>query len=437
MPNPGDSVKVHLHDEIVIGTLLPRSKLLDERAGKEILVLKLENGYNIGIDTKKIKKIELVKVYKPKTKKSIKAVHDAKKPNVLVISCGGTISSKIDYATGGVVAEYTAEDFLEMLPELGELANISALPLMDKMSEDFLPEDWKAMAKAVYDNYKKYDGFVITQGTDTMHYTSAALSFFLQDIGKPVIFTAAQRSIDRGSTDAFMNLLSAVKAAASLDASGVFICMHGTTNDDYCLLHQGTKVRKMHSLRRDAFRSINSTPVAKISPLPHEEIEYLRDPLSPRIPAEELHTMHLSTDFEEKIALVYFHPNMDPGIIDYHIKQGVKGIVLAGTALGHIALNGKKGLKKQIELCKKKKIPVLMTSQSLYGRVDPLVYSALRWLSIEGNVIYAEDMLTETAYLKLGWLLGKGITYDQMKEKILENVAGEIEYRQHPDCFLK
>lgn len=439
MPNPGDNVKVHLHDEIVSGTLLPRSELLDKRAGEKIVVLKLENGYNIGIETKKIKKIELVKSYVAKNIQHIKKTHDKTLPSVLIISCGGTISSKIDYTTGGVSADYTAEDFIEMVPELASIANIDALKLLGKMSEDFLPEDWKAMAKAVYDNYEKYDGFILTQGTDTLHYSTAALSFFLRGIGKPVIFTAAQRSIDRGSTDAFMNLTCAVKAAVKLDASGVFACMHGTTNDDYCLIHKGTKVRKMHSLRRDAFRSINANPIAKIyyASQSENDVEMLAESFSPRVSNEEPHTFHPTNKFEDKIGFLYFHPNMDPDILDYYLNKKIKGLVIAGTALGHVALNGKKSLKKQIEKFKKAKIPVVMTSQCFYGRVDPLVYSTLRWLSIEGNVIFAEDMLPETAYVKLGWLLGQNVSYSDMHAKMLESVAGEICIRQHPNVFLK
>ncbi|MFW6231293.1 MAG: Glu-tRNA(Gln) amidotransferase subunit GatD [Nanoarchaeota archaeon] len=432
---PGDSVKVHTKEEIIVGTLLQRSQLLDKRAGKDILVLKLKNGYNIGIDKARIKKIELVKKNESDKKKAIALEHDPKLKNVLIISCGGTISSKIDYKTGGVYADYTAEDFVEMMPSLASIANLDAKKLLGKMSEDFLPADWKVIAKEVYDNYKKYDGFVITQGTDTLHYTSAALSFFLENLGKPAVFTAAQRSIDRGSSDAFMNLTCAVKAAAEMDAAGVFVCMHATTNDDFCYLHKGTKVRKMHSLRRDAFRSINDTPVAKIA-YPTADITMLTDDLSARIQEDELDDLKLVNSFEENIAFIYFHPNMDPGIIDYHISKGIKGIVIAGTALGHVALEGKKSLLKKIESCKKHTIPVVMTSQCLYGRTDPLVYAGLRELSIGQDVIYAEDMLPETAYVKLGWVLKTLKKGESVRERMLRNVAGEINIKQDPEAFL-
>ena len=438
--SPGDFVSVHLDNEIVKGTLLPRSKLFDKNSGDKIKVIKLENGYNIGISQSKIKKIELIKKYEKKKSKKVSKPVNPNLKKILIISCGGTISSRIDYMTGGVYADYTAEDFIEMLPELAEIANIDALPLLSKMSEDFSSDDWKSMAKTVEKNYQKYDGFIITQGTDTLHYSSAALSFFLDNLEKPVVFTAAQRSIDRGSSDAFMNLLSSVKFAAESKFAGVFVCMHGTTNDDFCYVHKGTKVRKMHSLKRDAFRSINDSPIAKIHYDNSLKIEYLREDTNSILTENNtdgvVEKLKLKTGFEDKVALIFFHPNMDPNVLNYYIEKGYKGIVFAGTALGHIAMNGPKSFEKIILKLKSKNIPVVMTTQSLYGRVDPLVYSSLRTLSIEGNVIFAEDMLPETAYIKLSWLLSQKEYLQSIKEKMLENMKGEINYTVKEDQFL-
>ncbi len=442
---PGDAVKVHTKEEIYVGTLLPRSELLNSRSGKKIIVLKLDNGYNIGIDSSRVSKIEVVTKNKEKKKALVKKTYNKKLNKVLIISCGGTISSRVDYVTGGVYADYSAEDFLDMMPELESVANIDALPLFNKMSEDFIPEDWASIAKAVHDKYSEYDGFVVTQGTDTLHYTSSATSFFLNNLGKPVIFTAAQRSIDRGSSDAFMNLFCAVNAAANADLSGVFVCMHGTQNDDFCYLHKGTKVRKMHSLRRDAFRSINDVPVGKInypdfnisnsSSVLKSSIEIKHsETVKPR--NKEPHKISLSDTFQDNIALIYFYPGMDPDIFDYYLGKKCRGFVIAGTALGHVSMNGKKSLRSSLIKLKEKKIPVVMTTQCLYGRVDPLVYSPLRTLSIETGVIFCEDMLPETAYVKLGWVLGKTKKIQDVREEMLTNYAGEINLKHMPDCFL-
>ncbi|MFP4656516.1 MAG: Glu-tRNA(Gln) amidotransferase subunit GatD [Candidatus Woesearchaeota archaeon] len=430
---PGDIVKFHLKDEIIKGTLLPRSEIMDKKAGEKIKVIKLENGYNIGVSASRIKKTEIIKKHKPQETKKVSKVSDKTLPKVLIISCGGTISSRIDYITGGVYADYTAEDFLEMMPELGNIADIDAISLLTKMSEDFTSDDWKKISRTIEKNYAAYDGFVITQGTDTLHYSSAAVSFFLEDLNKPVVFTAAQRSIDRGSSDAFMNLVSAVKFASASSVPGVYVCMHATLNDDFCHVHKGVKVRKMHSLRRDAFRSINDDPVATIDytdltiekkgDLPHKD-DALPDKLE------------LKDKFEDKVAFIYFHPNMDPSIIDFYLDKGYKGFVFAGTALGHISMNGPKSFKEHIDKLKDHGIPVVMTTQCLYGRVDPLVYSTLRYLSIEGEVIFAEDMLPEVAYVKLSWLLGHGFSKEAIRSMMLENRRGEINSMVKVNHFL-
>ncbi len=429
---PGDFVKIKTKEETIKGTLLPRSELFDKRSGDPMKILKLENGYNIGISTSRIIEIEVVKKHKQKTSRKAKRTSKNDLPKVLVISCGGTISSRVDYITGGVHANYTAEDFIDMVPELENVASIDAAHLLSKMSEDLVYDDWKSMAKLIVKEYGKYDGFVVTQGTDTMHYSSAALSFFLEGLSKPVVFTAAQRSIDRGSTDAFMNLLSAVKFAGHSSVPGVHVCMHGTINDDFCLVHKGTKVRKMHSLRRDAFRSINDTPIAKVH-YPGLEIEHM----SPQPKQDEFASkIELKDAFEEKVALIHFYPNLDPGIVDYYLEKGYKGFVFAGTALGNICMEGRNSFEKVIARLKKKGLPVVMTSQCLYGRVDPLVYSTLRRLSVDGGVIFAEDMLPEVAYIKLSWLLGQGLKKEEIREKVVTCLRGEINHVVREDQFL-
>jgi glutamyl-tRNA(Gln) amidotransferase subunit D len=424
MANSGDNVKIITKDEEFEGILMPRPDILY----KDITVVKLGSGYNIGIENKKIKEIKLIKKYTPK--KEIKSKIKIKKglPNVTILSTGGTISSKIDYRTGGVVADYTAEDFINMIPELASIANIKAKKIMSGMSEDFDNKDWSLIAKEVSKelNSKEVDGVVVTMGTDTLHIISKALSFFIKDINKPIVITGSQRSIDRGSSDAFMNLLCSVIAAVKFDGAEVMTCLHATTNDDYCILNKGSKVRKMHTSRRDAFRPINELPLAKI----YEDTKI--DIINKNYKKRNQCSTSVNDKFEEKTALIHIYPGIDLEIIDFYVKKGFKGIVLAATALGHVPQK----LYPSIEKAIKANVPIIIASQTLYGRVHPLVYSALRMLSIKLKCIFVEDMLPETAYVKLGWVLGQTNNQQKIKELMLTNIAGEITDRSDEKSFL-
>ena len=424
-PKPGDRVRITTKEAIFEGILMPRPELFE----KGITVLKLDNGYNVGIINKKIKQIKILKKYKEKRKISGKLKFKKGLPTVTILSCGGTISSRVDYRTGGVYADYTAEDFVAMCPELAEIANIDAKQLMRIMSEDMNHEEWIKIAEAVFDALQRYDGVVVTQGTDTLHYTTAALSFFLRDIGKPVIVTGAQRSIDRPSSDAFMNLICSVIAAKS-NLAGVYCCMHGTINDDFCYLLRGTKVRKMHTSRRDAFRPINDLPMAKV--FPDGKLEFIQS-----CPKRTDNIGKLEAFFEPKVALVYVYPGMDPEIISFYRKKKFKGLVLAATALGHVPTSKiEYSLVPELKKAIADGMIVVIASQTLYGRVHPYVYTNLRKLSMGLGCIFAGDMLPEVAYVKLGWLLGKYRDKEKIEELMQHNLAGEINDRHIPDMFL-
>ena len=267
-------------------------------------------------------------------------------------------------------------------------------------------------------------------GTDTLHIAAAALAFFLQGLNKPVVITAAQRSIDRGSSDAFMNLICAVTAAAKSDIAEVVTCLHGTSSDDYCLLIRGTKVRKMHTSRRDAFRPINELPLAKV--FPEGKIEIVHDAYRKRGKGK----VTLDSKFEEKVALLQVYPGMEPEVIYFYLKKGYKGLVLAATALGHVPTTGKKEILSHLKKALDKKIPVVIATQTIYGRVHPYVYTNLRKLSIQLGCIFAEDMLPETAYVKLGWVLGHTTKPEEVRQRMLDNVAGEIVERSDQRSFL-
>jgi glutamyl-tRNA(Gln) amidotransferase subunit D len=425
---PGDEIKLISKKGEFKGTLMPRPELGDN----SILVIKLENGYNIGIKFEKGSRIEKIKSKNIESPKTISIKHKKDLPDIGLIYTGGTIGSKIDYKSGGVFMLTKPEELLAEVPELEGIANIDLNPLMSVASEDMTFVEWQKIAKAVADALKKNRGVVITHGTDTMHYTSAALSFMLNGLNAPVVMTGSQRSSDRGSSDAFMNLICSAHLASKSDIAEVVICMHESSSDTYCSAIRGTKARKMHTSRRDAFKPINNKPIARISR--EGNIEYTS---MYRKVENEKKELKLLTGYEPKVALVKAYPNSDPLIIDYYLSKGYKGIIIEGTGLGHTPVstqNPDYSWLKRVENAVDSGMIIGITSQCLYGRVNPNVYRNLRLLSNAG-AIYCEDMLPEVAYVKLGFLLGN--YKKEEAEKLLNvNLAGEITERSEADWFI-
>lgn len=418
MVNPGDKVLVKTKDKDFEGIYITKPELLSQ----DEIVLKIKSGYNIGINKKSIKDIKVLEKVKEKKVSKKSGKNNPKLPNVLIMSTGGTISSKVDYTTGGVSAEYDAQDFIEMCPELKELSNIDAKKTMSIMSEDMKAKEWIQIADDLNKALKKYDGIVLTMGTDTLGYTAAALSFMIK-ANKPVVITAAQRSIDRGSSDAFFNLISAVNVAANWDGAGVVTCMHGKSSDEFCTLLKGTKVRKLHSSRRDAFRPVNELEYAKV--FGANKIEIINKEYNKRSDKAEL-----NNSFEEKVGLVYVYPGIKKEVFENY--KNYKGIILMGTGFGHIPEDVYEPVKKLVD----SGVFVGMTSQCLYGKTSSTVYSPLRRLSMEVGIVYLKDMLPETAYVKLGWVLSQEKNLEKVKKLMLSNVAGEINERIDFDSFL-
>ncbi len=424
--HPGDKVRVKTGEGSYDGILMPRPGLLE----KGFTILKLDNGYNIGISDEKIEKIDVLEQYKAPEQQKRELEHNPKLPLVSILSFGGTISSKVDYRTGGTYADYTAEDFVQMMPELEHVANLRAKKVAGMMSEDMAQDDWKLIAETVlYEvNDKNVSGVVVTHGTDTLHFSTAALSFFLKNLTKPVVFTAAQRSIDRGSSDAFVNLLCAIHATKS-DIAEVMTCMHGSTNDDYCLLIRGTKVRKMHTSRRDAFRPINEKPLAEVS------VDGTITVTNENHRKRSEGVTSIQHDVEKKVGMLWMHPGISPEIVDFFIEKKYKGLIIAGTGLGHVPTYSKISLLPKLKKFIESGGVVAITSQTVYGRVHPSVYSALRELSAIGCV-FCEDMTPETAFVKLSWALGQTKKADDVKKLMLTNIAGEITERSNVETFL-
>ncbi len=372
-------------------------------------VLKLDNGYNIGF-----KEYELLEVLEESLPHQELKKLEKKEglPEVKIISTGGTIASKVDYRTGAVTSQFTAEEIASEVPEITEVCNVDAELLYNILSENMKPKNWIELARRVYDALKRYDGVIITHGTDTMHYSASALAFMLST-PKPVVFVGAQRSSDRPSSDAAMNLLCAAKAATE-DLGEVVVTMHGSTSDDFCYVHRGVKVRKNHTSRRDAFQSVNARPIAKID-YPSLNVEWL----SWRFRRGE-RELKLMDRLEEKVVLIKFFPGLSSDILEYYHSKGYRGFVIEGTGLGHVSTDWIETIRRIAE-----DSVVVMTSQCLWGRICDRVYDTGRDL-LKAGVIEGEDMLPEVALIKLMWLLGN-YSVEETKEMVGKNVVGEIE----------
>ena len=324
--DPGDEIKLTTTKGTFEGVLMLNSEFGD----RDVIIIKLKSGYNIGVKADGKTQIEML----ARRKESFafpKAELEANKslPEVTIIATGGTIGSKVDYETGGVYMTTKPEELMYLVPELSEIAEIKINNLMGVSSEDMTYKEWVRIADAVAEALNKGSrGVVILHGTDIMHYTSAALSFMLEGLNAPVVLTGAQRSTDRGSSDGFMNLACAVHLAAKSDIAEVGICMHSSTSDDFCIFTRGTKVRKMHTSRRDAFKPVNNRPIAKVNA--EGVIEYVSD--YRRMTAGKS-KVRLASKFEPQVALLKFYPNSDPEIIDHYIEKGYKGIIIEGTGL--------------------------------------------------------------------------------------------------------
>jgi glutamyl-tRNA(Gln) amidotransferase subunit D len=422
---PGKRVKIKTKTGLEItGLILPRYELYSQ----DYITIKLSNGYNIGIKKENIEKVEeapiqSAKVIHPK----IQYQQKEKSRRIVIIGTGGTIASKIDYETGGVKPILTTEELLEDVPELEDIAGLETYVLFNIFSEDMKPSHWEKIAEAVYNKIKEdpHRGVIIAHGTDTMAYTASALSFAIMNPPVPIAFVGSQRSSDRPSSDSAFNLIGAAIYATS-DIGEVAVVMHGTTSDTYAVAHRGVRVRKMHSSRRDAFQSIESLPLALIYPYT-KEMKIVREDARRLSDGKE---MIFRPRFSDKVALLKFYPGMKTWIIDELIERGYKGIVIEGTGLGHV----NNDLVDSLHTAIRNDIVVVMTTQCIFGTVNLNVYSKGRKL-LEAGVVPAEDMLPETAYTKLSWLIANYDDIEDVKRLLKEDLVGEIEGRRTLDLY--
>ena len=409
----GDVIEIRNGKETHKGVLMPHHDFSD----KSIITLKLPNGYNVGIRVDQSTKVSVVSKKESKAHDRHLMPSDPNKKDVAVISTGGTIASYVDYRTGAVHPAKSAEDLVFSVPELMGLCNLRAKVLYSILSENMRVSHWQGLARAIaHELNSGAVGAIIPHGTDTMGFTSAALSFMLRNLTGPVVCVGSQRSSDRPSSDATMNLLAATRLCVDSDLGEVVVVMHGESSDSYCLAHRGTKVRKMHSSRRDAFKSINAEPIAKIEgPVVTFQGEHQKRSEGP---------VELRDKIDGRASLLYFYPGFEPEHFDL-IAQHVKGIVVAGTGLGHVSEDIIGSIKRAV----KRGVHVVISTQCLHGTVNLNIYSTGRDM-IAAGAFPVGDMLPETAYVKLMWAMGQTEDSEEIQKIMLTNIAGELSPRR-------
>lgn len=424
---PGLYIRFRYKNEILEGVVMPPYVFTDP----DIIVVKLKNGYNIGVLYSEIKDLEIIEMKRPEAGSisSEKIVQRKDLPKIIVVGTGGTIASKIEYETGAVKPSTSVDELIEAIPEVLDIAYIESETLFNILSENMRPEYWEIIAERIY-NYMRdetYKGVIVTHGTDTMSFTASAIAFAIQRKNIPIVFVGSQRSSDRPSSDAALNFIGAVITAVKAPFAESVIAMHHETSDTKIAVSRGVKTRKMHTSRRDTFRSINSRPLALVDPF-KKDVELIEKEYIPRSKEEPI----LMNGFDKKVALIYSYPGIDPEILEFLIEKKYKGIVIAGTGFGHVPEYMIPVIRKAIN----NNIAVAVTSQTLYGRVNLSVYQTGREM-LRAGVIPCEDMLPETAYVKLSWTLYRTDNIESVRKIMLTNYVYEMNPRLTEDLFLR
>ena len=405
------------------GVILPRSETLDD----EHIVIKMRNGYNVGIHVGRIADITNLG-YKEAIYKIPEREFPARPnlPKVTLLGTGGTIASRLDYRTGAVIPAFTPGELYGAVPELADICNLNTKKLFGVFSENMAKEQYIALARAIGDEIEAgADGIVVGHGTDTMGHTAAILSFMVQQSPIPIVLVGSQRSSDRPSSDAALNLIHAVRFAAYGDIAEVMICMFGPTSDRYGLLHRGTRCRKMHSSYRSTFRSIGDIPLAIVS---RESFTYLHKDHTRRD-----RSRHVTVDpvYDDRVTILYYYPGMRPDLVDALVEKGYRGIVIAGTGLGHVNKPLYPALKRAI----KSGVHVVMTVQTLWGYAQMYVYDTGRDL-MDLGIVPLDNMLPETALMKLSWVLAHTGDHEEVMRMMRDHIAHEITDREPHNGYL-
>ncbi len=413
-----DEVSLETRDGLKLeGVIMPRPEVGDP----DVLVLKLGNGYNVGVHAGRVSSLEVVGRREPAPLVELSRPQGLEGlPKVFFIGTGGTIASRIDYKTGAVYPFFSAEEIYSMVPELEEIAYIEAETLFSIFSEDMTPAHWQRLAEEVASVYRREAprGVVVAHGTDTMHYSAAALGFAVRRAPGPVVFVGAQRSSDRPSSDSAFNVIGATVTAIEAPFAESVIAMHGSVSDDVILVHRGVKARKMHTSRRDAFMSINSLPLAEVE-VPSRRFKMVASRYRGRSDEVEVEPR-----FSDRVALVKYYPGMKGDVLEWLVDQGYRGIVLEGTGLGHVGTHLLDAVRRAV----REGVVVAMASQCIWGRVNMNVYRTGVEL-LRAGVLPAGDMTPETAYVKLSWVLGQTEEFEEARRLFAENLSYEYEER--------
>lgn len=426
MPDVGDKVKIVTKKGEETGRLMPSSD-------KNTIIIKLDNGYNIGFEKKEVSKMVVVEKAASSIKKEKEVSKNTLLPKIVVLHTGGTIASKVDYRTGGVVSSFSPAELLSLFPELKDLANIESELVAQMWSDDLRFSHISLLAATVEKHAKKkVKGIIIGMGTDNLAVAAAGLSFMLEKINLPVIFVGSQRSSDRGSSDAAMNIICAAEFISQTDFCGVGICLHENSSDENCLIFPACKTYKLHTSRRDAFKAVNATALARVS-YKDRKVDFLQKDY-PRSEKKSEIKILIKPKMEDKVGLLKIHINMMPEQFEFFAEKKYKGLVIEGTGLGHTpgqVPNHEAAIHKKIYPALKKLIDsgciVVMTSQCLFGGVNMNVYDKGRDL-LELGVIPGKDMLANTALVKLSWLLSN-YKKEEARKMISQNLRGEINER--------
>ncbi|MHB8585348.1 MAG: Glu-tRNA(Gln) amidotransferase subunit GatD [Thermoplasmatota archaeon] len=398
----------------------------------DTIVLKLPSGYNVGVHLDPAAKLRLVRKVDAKATRARELPQTSGRPTVALLGTGGTIASYVDYRTGAVHPATRPEELALAAPEIFDIANVRPRVIFQVFSEDLQPEHWQRLAREVKAEFDAgARGVVIPHGTDTMGFTAAALAFFLRDLPGPVVLVGAQRSSDRPSSDAGLNLRAAIRIAATTDIGEVIVVMHADENDELCVIHRGVRVRKLHTSRRDAFRSVNSHPLGTVTPDGKVDLReaYRKATAGPVV---------LDAVLDEEVAMIQSYPGLWPEHVE---KVVLHGVVIVGTGLGHIARRNTEMIRAITTGIMPGGGPrirydgrpagegfVVMASQCINGRTNMKVYSTGRDL-VQAGCIEAGDMLAEVAYVKLMWVLGHTKDRREVERLMTTSLVGELDER--------
>ena len=405
------------------GVILPRSETYDDLH----IVIKQKTGYNVGIHVDRVKEVEELgykeaHYHMPEKEFPV----DPDLPNVTLLGTGGTIASRLDYRTGAVIPAFSPGELYSAVPELADICNLKTRMIFGVFSENMAMEQYIELAQAIVEEIEAgADGIVIGHGTDTMGHTAAILSFMVQDSPVPIVIVGSQRSSDRPSSDAALNLIHAVRSAAYGDIAEVQICMFGPTSDSFALLHRGTRCRKMHSSYRSTFRTLGDVPLCMVH---HERFDHINKDYLPR---DMNRKVKLDAVYDDRTTILYYYPGMKPDLVDALVEKGYRGIVIAGTGLGHVNRALFPALERAIEAG----VHIVMTVQTLWGYTQMFVYDTGRDL-LNLGVVQLDNMLPETALMKLSWVLGHTDDHAEVMRMMRTPINHEITDREPHNGYI-